>query len=79
MEQNEFWVPLIEKAYAKLHGSYEVKQYSIQSNFFKKIMQGHIVDALVDLTGYTAEKYDLSDPDVKAMVADGRLWNIFLT
>ncbi len=41
-------------------------------------MQGHIVDALVDLTSYTAEKYDLSDPEVKAMVNDGRLWNIFL-
>lgn len=42
-------------------------------------MQGHIVDALVDLTGYTAEKYDLTDPEVKAMVSDGRLWNIFLS
>ena len=42
-------------------------------------MQGHIVDALVDLTGYTAEKYDLNDPEVKAMVNDDRLWNIFLS
>jgi len=42
-DPREFWTPLLEKAYAKLHGSYE----SIES--------GSIADALVDLTGEVSE------------------------
>ena len=42
--KNELWVPLIEKAYAKLHGCYE----SLQG--------GVIDDGLVDLTGLVAQK-----------------------
>jgi len=38
------WVPLIEKAYAKLHGCYE------------SLISGFIDDALSDLTGFVAEK-----------------------
>mmetsp|Transcript_14445 Transcript_14445/g.12258 ORF Transcript_14445/g.12258 Transcript_14445/m.12258 type:complete len:323 (-) Transcript_14445:858-1826(-) len=65
-DPDEFWLPLMEKAYAKLHGGYE------------KIMTGHIVNCLVDLTGYTAEKYDLTnDDEVKKMVDNGQLWEIF--
>jgi hypothetical protein len=41
------WVPLLEKAYAKLHGCYET------------LISGFIDDALNDLTGLVAEKLTL--------------------
>jgi hypothetical protein len=41
---NELWVPLIEKAYAKIHGCYET------------LISGFIDDALNDMTGLVAEK-----------------------
>lgn len=44
-----FWVPLLEKAYAKLHGSYET------------LWAGQVSEALVDLTGGVAERWSLGD------------------
>ncbi|KFW81449.1 Calpain-10, partial [Manacus vitellinus] len=45
-----FWLPLLEKAYAKVHGSYE------------QLWAGQVADALVDLTGGIAERWTLKDP-----------------
>lgn len=47
MVPNEFWGPLIEKAYAKLHGNYQA------------LISGDISDALVDFTGYVSEKINI--------------------
>ncbi|KAJ9594825.1 hypothetical protein L9F63_013862, partial [Diploptera punctata] len=49
--ENEFWIPLVEKAYAKLHGSYEALE------------DGHLADALVDFTGGVSETVDLKAND----------------
>lgn len=47
--KNEFWVPLIEKAYAKVHGTYEA------------LISGQIDDGLVDMTGCVSEKLKITD------------------
>jgi len=42
--ENEFWAPLVEKAYAKLHKNYQA------------LNSGYIDDGLSDMTGLTCEK-----------------------
>ncbi|XP_042886096.1 calpain-A-like isoform X2 [Penaeus japonicus] len=48
-EPSEFWVALVEKAYAKLHGTFEALE------------GGQSMDAMVDLTGGLAERYEMED------------------
>ncbi|KAK3093798.1 hypothetical protein FSP39_020376 [Pinctada imbricata] len=46
-QHNEFWAALLEKAYAKMYGSYEA------------LKSGTVGDALIDFTGGTCESYTL--------------------
>ncbi|SPQ95524.1 Calpain catalytic domain-containing protein [Plasmodiophora brassicae] len=50
---NVFWVSLVEKAYAKLYGSY------------RAISGGNVSEALVDLTGTPVHDYSLDATDFK--------------
>ena len=52
-DKNEFWLPLIEKAYAKLHGSYI------------SLTSGNIYEAIRDLTGLVPCYIDLINELVK--------------
>lgn len=47
-DTSEFWVPMIEKAYAKIHGSYQA------------LVSGKTTDALVDFTGEGSESLELA-------------------
>ena len=58
-DPQEFWIPLIEKAYAKIHGNYEI------------LNEGKIEEALVDMTGGVTEKYDLLSPEMKGSLESG--------
>eukprot|EP00698_Gefionella_okellyi_P022063 TRINITY_DN725_c0_g1_i3.p1 TRINITY_DN725_c0_g1~~TRINITY_DN725_c0_g1_i3.p1 ORF type:complete len:1823 (+),score=496.75 TRINITY_DN725_c0_g1_i3:2151-7619(+) len=58
----ELWMMLLEKAYAKLHGSYEA------------IELGSVAHAFVDLTGGAGEDINMSTPDVQKDIFSGAMW-----
>lgn len=69
-DPHETWVPLIEKAYAKLHGCYEA------------LISGFIDDGLTDLTGFVAEKITLHANGKfpsKGCVSPDFFWNYLMT
>jgi len=61
-DPTEVWVPLMEKAYAKLHKNYE------------NLNGGSLAEALVDLTGGVSEKIYLHTEEVKDAMENGQLW-----
>jgi len=63
-DPTEVWVPLMEKAYAKLHGCYEA------------LNGGSMAEALVDLTGGVSEKISLEVPETIEMRDNGQLWKM---
>ncbi|PHT61444.1 Calpain-type cysteine protease DEK1 [Capsicum annuum] len=63
---NEMWVSLLEKAYAKLHGSYEALE------------GGLVQDALVDLTRGAGEEIDMRSAEAQIDLVSGRLWSQLL-
>lgn len=65
-DPNEMWLPLLEKAYAKLHRNYET------------LNGGSMTEGLVDLTGGSSIKYNMKDPEVWKLHESGELWQILL-
>ena len=62
--QNDLWILILEKAYAKLHGGY----YYLRDGF--------VNEALLDLTGCPSISYDLEDEFVKHFIENGQFWDL---
>jgi hypothetical protein len=60
--KEHMWVPLLEKAMAKLYGGYG------------KLEGGSITEAMADLTGGVTHTYNLMDREVDELIAEGGLW-----
>lgn len=63
---SSLWVMLLEKAYAKLYGSYEI------------IESGFVDQALIDLTGGSGSRIDMTKPQTKQKIRNGLLWDVML-
>jgi len=58
----EFWLPLIEKAYAKLQGTYET------------LNGGDTAIGMVDVSGGVSEKFDLTTPEMQEALTNGQFF-----
>lgn len=64
---NELWVLLLEKAYAKLHGSFE------------SLKHGHPNEALQDFTGFPTVVYDFNDPEMENILKTGDFFKLLVS
>jgi calpain len=65
-DEEELWVPLIEKAYAKLFGCYEA------------LRSGNIDEGLVDMTGFACEKKTLHDKAKNFVPNKEEFWQLLM-
>lgn len=66
-DADTFWVPLLEKAYAKLFDSFEA------------IEAGVTAEGLLDLTGEGAESFSFDDPRFVRLIESGQIEDIMKT
>ncbi|KAG7390887.1 hypothetical protein PHYPSEUDO_006371 [Phytophthora pseudosyringae] len=72
VDKNEVFVPLLEKAYAKLHGSYQTldEKYGGGIGGSAGTSSGRILEAFLDCTGGSAHRVDLQHERVKQLQFD---------
>ena len=63
---NELWAMLVEKAYAKVCGSYAA------------LKAGWAYEAMIDLTGAPYATYRFEDAETQKMISDDSLWKLML-
>lgn len=64
MVPDEYWVSLIEKAFAKIH------------NCYQGLFSGYIDEALRDMTGFASEKREIDGSKIKTNEQKDELWNM---